>query len=705
MASSISIFAQESAESGSFDVNFNPAVGLVINKSDESVVYAPSTVNEIIIEDQNDNVLVSYSNNNGIKHTDGQPSIVDKYLIKNDIAADGTYKVILKTNNPNLESYIGTYSVEIKPSLIPAMQYPEGTNASFGLKDGDNFQYYYVRGLSEIVANNTLYVKIGNKEYAFYKDQDGDFSLDKGSVEMYVPKGQYVPTVSYGDYETLSLGDVDLGLYRDNKIVPHYVSQTKEMELDFSAFDEGEREELMKLFLEPSYNPEINRDVYINAVRINNTVVRNGDLPIYRDGNSLFIKAWAIDMVKQNESSYQNNGGFVSIEGYTNVQLGNFEFVSSSPDVQIKANIFKGKDYIYLDIDCGNRENRDKVLLLRNIGVSFTKQIGVGVGYLTINDLNTMGAVSYPGDSIIRIQLNTEGGMNGFIGYNVVFEGMYGIDVNCEAKFVVAPVPSKISSSMTLLSDVALERGWPRFTNQDPQHHDNWKWVDGSQLLETGSYKARIEVWDYEGSEYLTDLCKNNGIYVDYESLCKNVDNVEYIVEDGHHYLEATIQIVKPESVGGYETSVVNFDPNNKDDYYATYNKTSVTNIDSVLSNDGKTSIDYYDITLGGGTVTSIENAGEFTVVIPGWVNETPVEDGKTREYSVVTYHNGETRTLPAVINSDGTLTFKSKDFSTFAIAFKDTARNSTNAGGSSSSGSSSSSAPVRKPVVNTCVK
>ena len=489
---------------------------------------------------------------------------------------------------------------------------------------------------------------------------------------MYVPKGVYQPTINYGSYKTLVLNQFEIGEYKENRIIPNFNASTKEIELDFSGVEVSEREELIKLFLDPSYKEEISRSITINAFDIDNNLIKDDDVPIYRDENTLKVKSWAIDMVKQSESLKNNNGGFVSIEGYTNVQLGNFTFESTVSGANLSANIFQEKDYVFLDIDCGSPENLNKILLLRNIGVAFTNQMGVGVDCLTITDLKNMNAVTYPGGNVIRIQLNTEGGINGFTGYNVVFEGMYGIDVGCDAKFVIAPVPSAISTDMTKLSEVQLTRGWPRYSQKDYNYGDTWHWVDGSQDLKTGSYKARIEVWDYKGSEYLSESSKNQGIYVDYENICKNVDNVEYIVENGHHYLEATIQVIKPEKVAGYSTNIVNFDPNNKDDSYASNNKLSVSKIDTVISEGQKTTVEYYDISIDGGNVTSVNDAGEFTVAVPGWAYNAQLSEGQERIYSVVTYHNNETRTIPATDNGDGTITFASDKFSTFAVAFKD---------------------------------
>ena len=116
---------------------------------------------------------------------------------------------------------------------------------------------------------------------------------------MYVPKGVYQPTINYGSYKTLVLNQFEIGEYKENRIIPNFNASTKEIELDFSGVEVSEREELIKLFLDPSYKEEISRSITINAFDIDNNLIKDDDVPIYRDENTLKVKSWAIDMVKQ----------------------------------------------------------------------------------------------------------------------------------------------------------------------------------------------------------------------------------------------------------------------------------------------------------------------------------------------------------------------------------------------------------------------
>ena len=367
--------------SENFEVSFDKDEGLVIRKSSTNTNYQILTVGKVtILNTSNGTNVVFSSNKNEIYYSDdGTAAYINKYLIKDTIKTDGTYSVTLTTINPNLVPTIGSYQVEINPSTIEYDSYPEGTNVTFGLKGEGIFAYYYVRGLSGIVNESSLKVEINGNERYFDKDDSGDFTCPKNYLDMYVPKGVYQPTINYGSYKTLVLNQFEIGEYKENRIIPNFNASTKEIELDFSGFEESEREELIKLFLDPSYKEEeISRSITINAFDIDNNLIKDDDVPIYRDENTLKVKSWAIDMVKQSESLKNNNGGFVSIEGYTNVQLGNFTFESTVSGANLSANIFQEKDYVFLDIDCGSPENLNKILLLRNIGVAFTKQMGVG---------------------------------------------------------------------------------------------------------------------------------------------------------------------------------------------------------------------------------------------------------------------------------------------------------------------------------------
>ena len=385
-----------------------------------------------------------------------------------------------------------------------------------------------------------------------------------------------------------TLTGVKAGSYKQNKMKVSYDSNSKEIVMDFSAFDEAERNEIMKLIMDPEYNSELFRCVAINAVLVDNSFKKDGVTVFYKsDENTLRVRTWVLDMIKVNNTD--NNGGFISIDGYTYVSIGTYSFSAEPAPEGLSEKVFQEKNYIYLDINFANNENLGKAVLLRDIGVTFTPQYGVGVECFVIKDLQEMGAISYPDDKTLRILINTNGGMNGYTGYEVVLEDKLGVNVQAEAKFVIASVTANISSSMSTLSDVLLERGWPSYTGQSINlSYDTWHWVDGSQPLKSGIYKARIEVWDYKESAYLRDTIH----YVDYEQACKAVDNVRYVIENAHHYLEADIKVLKPESAGGHETRVINFDPNNTDSNVAVSKKTAVSRIDVDSSSSGYSTVD-----------------------------------------------------------------------------------------------------------------
>ncbi len=113
-----------------------------------------------------------------------------------------------------------------------------------------------------------------------------------------------------------------------------------------------------------------------------------------------------------------------------------------------------------------------------------------------------------------------------------------------------------------------------------------------------------------------------------------------------------------------------------------------------VSDNFGYSTVDYYDIKLDGGAFTSIADPSSFSVVFPDWVEKQVVESDKTRVFDVIVYHNGEVRIMPAYAEGEN-LTFESKEFSVFAIVYKDVVKPAEN----------SIVYIPKKPVVNTFAK
>ena len=68
--------------------------------------------------------------------------------------------------------------------------------------------------------------------------------------------------------------------------------------------------------------------------------------------------------------------------------------------------------------------------------------------------------------------------------------------------------------------------------------------------------------------------------------------------------------------------------------------------------------------------ITEADKAVSVTLNIPTDLEK--VKDGYTRKFYVVRVHNGKTDILDAVINADGTLTFKTDKFSTYTLVYND---------------------------------
>lgn len=88
----------------------------------------------------------------------------------------------------------------------------------------------------------------------------------------------------------------------------------------------------------------------------------------------------------------------------------------------------------------------------------------------------------------------------------------------------------------------------------------------------------------------------------------------------------------------------------------------------------------YFDIDVALMNVTAdkvlgylTELSDEITVTIEIPDDATEVKDGYRRVYYVVRYHGTEAEILPAVDNGDGTISFDSKLFSTYALVYTDT--------------------------------
>lgn len=109
--------------------------------------------------------------------------------------------------------------------------------------------------------------------------------------------------------------------------------------------------------------------------------------------------------------------------------------------------------------------------------------------------------------------------------------------------------------------------------------------------------------------------------------------------------------------------------------------KDDAAKVESVLK-DGAKVAGYYDINFvikddKGNEITKLTDLDrevKVTISIPSDLAE--VEKGYTRTYSVVRVHDGVAEELATTNNGDGTLTFSSSAFSTYAVTYVDSASN-----------------------------
>ncbi|MBR1568195.1 MAG: hypothetical protein IJ648_04465 [Lachnospiraceae bacterium] len=75
--------------------------------------------------------------------------------------------------------------------------------------------------------------------------------------------------------------------------------------------------------------------------------------------------------------------------------------------------------------------------------------------------------------------------------------------------------------------------------------------------------------------------------------------------------------------------------------------------------------------TQGAKTIHNLTTPLKLTIGVPK--SFPAVADGYTRTYMVLRLHNGSVTVLPTKLNADGTLSFETDKFSTYALAYTDT--------------------------------
>ena len=106
----------------------------------------------------------------------------------------------------------------------------------------------------------------------------------------------------------------------------------------------------------------------------------------------------------------------------------------------------------------------------------------------------------------------------------------------------------------------------------------------------------------------------------------------------------------------------------------------TVKNIkETLIENENIKVVSFFDITLNVknnitgeslGTLNTLDNKVKFNMVLPEEL--TKIEEDYTRKYYVLRYHDGKTDIIPSTVEGN-ILTFESDKFSTYALAYEDT--------------------------------
>lgn len=674
------------------------------------------------------------SESNGLVINGNEASISNLYVKKiiesGATANDGKYSVRLYKKGED-NGLVLVYSADLaiySDKLIRTVN-PEKVKYSISTTDYGRVYHNLVVTDETILTENPYYliVQFDNTPVYYNYSQDSyTYKVDSYSLNSSVSYGTYTPILKIEGYKDYELEPMTVG-YKECNLAAEYDTETGEMLVDLSAFEEEERNLIMDIMLstrEEYFEKYSDLDGFysfsINAITVINDEDYGDDQPVYKkDDTTVAVKSWLIDMAKNPEESKDDNSGWIQLPGYMSYQIPVFTVSSSSLPEGFEAKIVYELDGIYLEVECVTSDIMSKIALLQSYASPLVyMEGGVGVLEETPAQMEAKGVLTYINGHSFRIKLNSniQQRFNGYQGFEIKVEGYYGKRVGDTARTVVAPNVGKVDSNATTLSDISLVDGWPNISvSKMGANQDRWHWVNARETVAAGTtteHYAQIEVWDYIDSEHLGTYSKG----VDYETICKNLSNVEYVVtEDGHHYLRAKVTVSVPASVGsGIKTSVDNFNPS---DTTSTSTRSDINKIKDTAEENNLNQVAYYDIKLDDGATTSLDNETELKVALPKWVVDEPVADGKQRVYNVITVHNGQVRTLNATDNGDGTLSFKSKDFSIFTVTYTDITRGSAGTGGEGGNGSGSVAGsgsgsgntivyvPKPKPVVNTAAK
>lgn len=210
--------------------------------------------------------------------------------------------------------------------------------------------------------------------------------------------------------------------------------------------------------------------------------------------------------------------------------------------------------------------------------------------------------------------------------------------------------------------------------------------VDGEKMVITGgTYSSSVA--KYITEEYIESKVENNYVVAKKEvkvdtpkiDTTKPVEEVTIGVKEDKNLNDVLKEALKDSKidVSDVNATILVEITNQKESEISSEATNSINNL---AKENGKIKLlSFFDITLAVknnvtgealGTITELNNKIKFNMALPE--NLTKVEDGYTRKYYIVRYHDGKSEMIPATIDGN-VLTFESDKFSTYALAYEDT--------------------------------
>ena len=206
-----------------------------------------------------------------------------------------------------------------------------------------------------------------------------------------------------------------------------------------------------------------------------------------------------------------------------------------------------------------------------------------------------------------------------------------------------------------------------------------------STTITGGTYSSSVA--KYVPSEYVENKVNNEYIVAKKEvkvdtptiDTTKPVEEVTIGVKEDKNLNDALKEALKDSKIDVSDISAIILVEitNQKESEVPTEATNSINNL---AKENGKIKLlSFFDITLAVknnvtgealGTLTELNNKIQFNMALPE--NLTKVEEGYTRKYYIVRYHDGKSEMIPATVDGN-VITFESDKFSTYALAYEDT--------------------------------